>query len=209
MVSPSGGNSTSSEVDLSLRKTLPHPSPASANCPNNHSLWIPQEAIPTNYTNPSLYDCMAEAGSAKASGGTSVSPELSLSLDNINQRTSPTPPRRLQATGWLQDRRQVCFTPYRMDYHVLFTTLIIVPITTAQTAPPSGRLGYASEPQTLASALCTVKDSNTGIEHPPPSSSQQQGWCPYQIPYRLQGLRHVSSPIRDKPCRPGQPSLRL
>jgi hypothetical protein len=48
--------------------------------------------------------------------------------------------------------------------------------------------GHASEPHTLASALCSVKDANTGIKHPPPGSSQQQVQRPYQIPYRLQPI---------------------
>jgi hypothetical protein len=36
---------------------------------------------------------------------------------------APTPPRGLLTTRWLQDRRQVCFTPYRDNYHTLFTIL--------------------------------------------------------------------------------------
>jgi hypothetical protein len=78
----------------------------------------------------------------------------------------------MPATGWLQDQRQVCFTPYGTNYHVLFALLITVSTTTTQTMPPSDRLGYMSEPQILASTLCSVKDVNTGTEHPPPSSSQ-------------------------------------
>jgi hypothetical protein len=38
----------------------------------------------------------------KASGGTSVSLEPSLGLDNIDERTPPTPPRRMLIAGWLQ-----------------------------------------------------------------------------------------------------------
>jgi hypothetical protein len=138
-------------------KTSPRPSSASANYLGNNSPWIPQKATPATVLPPPCTTACLEAGSAKASGGTSVSPELGLGLDNIDQRTSPTPPRRLLTTGWLHDRRQVCFTPYGTDYHALFTMLITVATTTTQTTPPSGRLGYASKPQTLALTLCLVK----------------------------------------------------
>jgi hypothetical protein len=39
-------------------KTPPRPSSASANCPNNNSPRIPQEATPTTVLTPSLYDYM-------------------------------------------------------------------------------------------------------------------------------------------------------
>jgi hypothetical protein len=50
----------------------------------------------------------------------------------------------------------------------------------------------ASDPS-LGSLL--GQDENIGIIRPPPSSSQQ----PVQTPYRLQGLKLVSSPIHNKP----------
>jgi hypothetical protein len=47
---------------------------------------------------------------------------------------------------------------------VLFTILIIVSTTMARTTRSSDRLGYASEPQILASALCTVKMQIQGLD---------------------------------------------
>jgi hypothetical protein len=157
MVSLLGGNSTSPEVSLSLEEN-------SASLELDFS-QLPRQQLPANpagdhsnnYTNPSMYNCMPEAGLTKASGGTSVSPEPGLDLDNTDQRRPPTPPRRLLTTGWLEARRQFCFTPYEENYHALFTILIIVSTTMTWTTPPSDRLGYAFEPQTLASALCSVK----------------------------------------------------
>jgi hypothetical protein len=64
--------------------------------------------------------------------------------------------------GWLQDRRQVYFTPYGTNYHALFTILTTVSTTTTQTTPPLDRHGYASEPQILVSTLYLVKTQIQG-----------------------------------------------
>jgi hypothetical protein len=140
-----------------LKETPPRLSSASADRLGNNSSRILKEAtLKTMLTPPCTTACPKE-GSTKASGGTSISPVPSLGLDNIDQRTPPTPPRRLLTTGWLQNRRQVSFMPYRKNYYALFTILITLSTTTTRTTPPSYKLGYTSEPQILASALCSVK----------------------------------------------------
>jgi hypothetical protein len=101
MVSPLGENFASPKLPLASEKTPPRPSSTSANYPSNNSPRILQEATPTTVLPPPCTTACPEAGSAKALGGTSVSPELGVDLNNIAQRTSPTPPRRLPTTGWL------------------------------------------------------------------------------------------------------------
>jgi hypothetical protein len=148
--------------------TLPRPMSASWENSASPELGfgqLLQQQLPANpagghsddCTNPSMMTACPETSSTKASGGTSVSPESGLGLDNIDQRTPPTPSRRLLTTRWLHDWCQVCFTPYEENYYALFTILIIVSTTTTQTTSPSDKLGYASEPQILALALCSVK----------------------------------------------------
>jgi hypothetical protein len=138
-----------------------------------------------------------------------VSLEPGLSLDNINKRTPPTPPRRLLTTGWLQNRCQVCFTPYGVDYHALFTILITISTTMTWTTPPSGRLGYTSEPPIQASTLFSVKMRDTGYGRPPLDPSQPPVQGPFHWPYWLHGLKLTSSPIHDKLWCSWDPSLRL
>jgi hypothetical protein len=164
MVSPWEGTPPRPKSASAPKKTPPRPSSASANRPGNNSPQIPQEATPTTTLTPPCTTACPEAGSTKASRGTSVSPEPGLGLDNIDERTPPTPPRRPLTTGWLQDQRQVCFTPYDENYDALFTILITVSITTTRTAPPSDKLGYASEPQILASTLCLIKMQIQGLD---------------------------------------------
>jgi hypothetical protein len=146
MVSPSGRNSASPVVGLNLGENSASPELGFGQLPGNNSPRIPQEATLTTELSPPCTTACLEAGSTKASGGTSVSPEPSLDLDNIDQRTPPTPPRRLLTMGLLQDQCQVCLTPYWVDYHVLFTILITVSTTTTKTTPPSGRIGTRPSP---------------------------------------------------------------
>jgi hypothetical protein len=68
---------------------------------------------------------------------------------------------------------------------------------------------YVTEPLALASALCVVKDANTGTVHPLPCTNQQRVQGPYQRPYQVQGLGHASSPVCDKPQRSLQLSSRV
>jgi hypothetical protein len=52
--------------------------------------------------------------------------------------------------------------------------------------------------RTLASALCSVKDTNTGIRYPLLISSQQQVRGPYRWPCWLQGFGHTSPTVCNK-----------
>jgi hypothetical protein len=49
------------------------------------------------------------------------------------------------------------------------------------------------------------QDANTGIERPPPGSSQQAVRRPHHQPYQLQGLRLASSPHTTNHGAPGIP----
>jgi hypothetical protein len=73
------------------------------------------------------------------------------------------------------------------DYHALFTILIAISTTMAQTSRPQDGLEYASEPLTLASALSLVKIRDTGTGHPPPDQRQQSGQGPSRQPYCYRG----------------------
>jgi hypothetical protein len=91
-----------------------------------------------------------------------------------------TLPQKSLTIGWLQKSQcwcQVCFTTSRMihgmDYHALFTVMISISTTTAQTSRPQFGLGYESEPPTLASALYLVKTWDIEIYQPPPDQRQQ------------------------------------
>jgi hypothetical protein len=115
---------------------------------------LPWQQLPTNpartsltdYTNPSLHNCMPRGRFDQGLGRNLYLSRACLGLDNIDKRKPPTPPRRLVTTGWLQDERQVCFTPYRENYHALFTILITISTATTRITPPSGKLRYVPEP---------------------------------------------------------------
>jgi hypothetical protein len=196
MASASGEVSASPELGLSQ-------------LPGNNSPRIPQEATLTTVLTHPYTAARPEEGSTKASGETSVSSEPGLGLDNIDERTPPTPPRKLLATGCLLDRHQVCFTPYEEKYHALSTILITVSITMARTTHQPGRLEYTSEPSILASALCSVKMQDTGAGHPPHGPSQPLVQRPFCRPYRTTGARTRLLSINDKLWRSWDPSSRL
>jgi hypothetical protein len=79
----------------------------------------------------------------------------SMASANIKRRTPDTvnlPPKTAD-DGWLQKsqgRCQVCFTPshmaHRPNYHALFTMLVAISTTTAQTSRPQDGLEYAPSP---------------------------------------------------------------
>jgi hypothetical protein len=96
-----------------------------------------------------------------------------------------------------------------MNYHALFTILIIVSTTTTRTTHPPGRLGYAPDPLIRASALCSVRMQDTGARRHPPNQSQPQVQRTFWGPMLLQGLRLASSAQYDELWRSWDPSMKL
>jgi hypothetical protein len=158
---------------LASKKTTPRPSSALANCPGNNSPRISQEATPTTVLPPPCTAACPEANSAKAS-------ELGLDLDNITQRTSPTPPRRLPVAGWLQDHVKSALRHMRWISTCFFhhAYYCVNNYDSGSVSIRQARVRVRAPDPGLA--LFKVKDANTWIIHPPPSSSQQQVQRPYR-----------------------------
>jgi hypothetical protein len=76
MGSPSGGNSASPEVGLSLGENSPSPKLGFGQLPRQQLPANSTGGYSDNYINPSLYDCMPEAGSTKSSGVPPSHPSL-------------------------------------------------------------------------------------------------------------------------------------
>jgi hypothetical protein len=164
---PSGRNSASPEADLSLGKTLSRSSSTSATCPPR----IPQEATPltVSCTGPSPI-----SGSATTSGRLPPRPSMA-SASILPTKERPTSPKATELTY----------------YQELFAILTTAPTTMTWTTSPSDGLGYVTEP----SALCVVKDANTGTGHPLPDTSQTTSTR--AIP--ATGARPCLLTVRDKP----------
>jgi hypothetical protein len=179
-----GENSASLEGRLQpWEKTLPRPSSASAKCPSS-SHQLPANLAgghSDNCSKHSLHDCMPRRKS-----------EHGLGLDNIDKRTpdATNPSVEIADNGMateLQGWCQVCFTPYRTNYHVLFTILVTISTTTTRTTYPQDRLGYTSKPLILALALFSVKMWDIGTGHPSPDPRQPQGQRPFWWPCCYKG----------------------
>jgi hypothetical protein len=125
----------------------------------------PRPPAPTNPTeghsfNCSLDDCEPQSRLAHGLGKTSASTERDFGLDNTDERTPDVIRSR---------KADVRYPMYCQEFFAILATALT---TMTQIAPPSDKLGHATELQALASALCTVKYANTGTGHPLPGSSQ-------------------------------------
>jgi hypothetical protein len=159
----SGGNSASPELNLGQlpwRSGALNATNSPANPAGDHSDY---------YSDLSQHDCVPmrrlDLGRRRSPRLARAWPRLTASIKEHS--TPSTLPQKPLTTGWLQKPQgwcQVLFTPFRMthgsNYHVLFTMLIAISTIKAQMPRPRDGLGYASEPPTLASALCLVKTWN-------------------------------------------------
>jgi hypothetical protein len=132
---------------------------------------IPQEATPltVSCTGPSPI-----SGSATTSGRLPPRPSMA-SASILPTKERPTSPKATELTY----------------YQELFAILTTAPTTMTWTTSPSDGLGYVTEP----SALCVVKDANTGTGHPLPDTSQTTSTR--AIP--ATGARPCLLTVRDKP----------
>jgi hypothetical protein len=186
MVWPSGRNYASPKADLSLGTNSASPEPGIAHLhPAN-----PTEGQSFNY---SLHDCEPQSRLGHGLGKTSASTKRGFGLNNTDERTLDV----IRSC-----RADVGYPTYCQE---LFAILVTTPTTTTQTTPPSDRLGHTTEPRALASALCTVKDANTGTGHPFPAqvNSKYKGHTKGHTGYR--GLDTPPLPYTTSLGAPGDP----